>query len=390
MRMARIAVTAVFALNGVIEASWAARVPAVARQVNAGPGGLGLALLGTSIGMIVAAPIAARLCARFGARMIVAISGVGCVIALPLLGLVTSIAWLGAALLLLGASIGTLDVAMNIGAVAVIRALDRPLMPVFHSAFSFGGLVGSLAAGGAAALNYSPLRHFLIIAVAGLVLLAVLTRAVPTTHPAARVTERHGPPPYRRKLLWYLAAIALCSAIAEGACANWLALFLVRDRGLADGVAATGYATFSLAMAISRLSGERLGHRWSGYRLLACGTTLACGGLLLAVLLPDGVAAYAGFALAGLGLAFGFPVTLDLAGAAGRRADSSGGERELGFVTTVAYSAFLAGPPIVGGIAQATNLAVAFGVVAVIVALSVPSVLGARHAQRTEAATLPK
>ena len=388
MRMARIAVTLVFGLNGVIEASWATRVPAVARQVDAGPGGLGLALLGTSIGMIVFAPIAARLCARFGARMIVAISGVGCVIALPLLGLVTSIAWLGAALLLLGASIGTLDVAMNIGAVAVIRALDRPLMPVFHSAFSFGGLVGALAAGQAAAWNYSPLRHFLIIALACLVLLAVVSKAVPTTHPAARVATHQCPPPYRRKLLWFLAAIALCSAIAEGACANWLALFLVRDRGLADGLAATGYATFSLAMAISRLSGERLQRRWGGYRLLACGTSLACGGLLVAVLVPVGIAAYAGFALAGLGLAFGFPVTLGLASAAGRRADSSGGERELGFVTTLAYSAFLGGPPVVGGIAQATNLAVAFGAVAVIVALSVPAVFGARHAQRVETASL--
>jgi MFS family permease len=386
--MARIAVTAVFGLNGVIEASWAARVPAVARHVDAGPGALGVALLGTSIGMIVAAPIAARLSARFGARMIVAISGVGCVIALPLLGLVSSVAWLGAALLLLGACIGTLDVSMNIAAVAVIRALDRPLMPVFHSAFSFGGLIGSLAAALAAAENYSPLRHFLIVAIAGLVLLAVLTRAVPTTHPAVRVATRQGPPPYRRKLLWFLAAIALCSAIAEGACANWLALFLVHDRGLADGLAATGYATFSLTMAISRLSGERLQRRWGGYRLLACGTTLACGGLLIAVLVPVGVAAYAGFALAGLGLAFGFPVPMELASAAGRRADSSGGERELGFVTTLAYSAFLGGPPVVGGIAQATNLAVAFGVVAVIVALSVPAVLGARHAQRAEAASL--
>ena len=141
-------------------------------------------------------------------------------------------------------------------------------------------------------------------------------------------------------------------------------------------------------MAISRLSGERLERRCGGYRLLVCGTSLACCGLLVAVLLPSGIAAYAGFALAGLGLAFGFPVTMGLASAAGRRDDSSGGERELGFLTTVAYSAFLGGPPIVGGIAQATNLAVAFGAVAVIVALSVPAVLGARHAQRTEVASL--
>lgn len=382
--MARIAVTAVFALSGVIEGSWAARVPALARHVHAGPGGLGLALLGASVGLILAAPIAARLCARFGARVIVAASGVGCVLALPLLGLAPAVPWLGTALLLLDVCVGTLDVSMNIAAVAVVRSLDRPLMPVFHSAFSFGGLIASLAAGQAALLGYSPLRHFLIIAVAGLVLLAVVGPAIPATHPSAAAPPRSGPAPYRRKLLWFLAAIALCSAIAEGACANWLALFLVRDRGLADGVAATGYATFSLAMAVARLSGERLERRWGSYRLLATGTSLACCGLVLAVLLPSGIAAYAGFALAGLGLAFGFPVTMDLAGAAGRRADSSGGERELGFVTTVAYSAFLSGPPVVGGIAQATNLAVAFGVVAVIVALSVPAVLGARHAQRAE------
>jgi hypothetical protein len=94
---------------------------------------------------------------------------------------------------------------------------------------------------------------------------------------------------------------------------------------------------------------------------------------------PFGGVAYAGFALAGAGLAFCFPITLGLAGATGKRADGSGGERELGFVTTIAYTAFLGGPPLVGGVAQAVSLSLSLGVVGVVVALIWPAVRAAHR-----------
>ena len=119
----------VFAIQGATFGSWAPRVPALAEHVHAQVGSLGLALLGGSVGMIIAASFAGRLTARFGARRIVLVSALALVAVLPNLALAPTVPLLGLTMVALGASAGTLDVAMNIAAVTVVRQTGRPLMP---------------------------------------------------------------------------------------------------------------------------------------------------------------------------------------------------------------------------------------------------------------------
>ena len=388
MRMARTAIFVTFAFNGLVIGSWTSRVPAVARQVHAGPGSMGLALLGSSLGLIVIAPITGRLCARFGARVVVVTSAVFAGVVLPLIGLAPSVPLLGAVMFLLGMGVGGLDVSMNIAAVAVIRQLDRPIMPTFHASYSFGALAGGVIAGWLVTLGWSPLRHFIVVGAVGIVLVLAVARSVPGTRPdrrhaSARPAGRFVPP-IRRPALWFLAAIMLGSAIAEGANGDWSALFLVRQRGIDESSATIGFACFNIAMAVARLLGERWERRWGPYRLLAGCASIAAVGMLTVVFVPWVPLDYAGFALAGIGLAFCFPVAISLAGAAGRNADGSGGEREIGFVTTIAYAGFLAGPPAIGAIAQATNLSVALGVVGVIIMVIVPMVVLSRMTARRD------
>ncbi len=376
----RAAVAAVFVVNGGLYGAWAARVPALAAQTGAGPAELGLALLGPSIAMIVTAPLAARACAAWGARLVIAVALAGACLVLPLLGLAGSVPLLGAGLAALGALMGTVDVAMNVAAVAVVRDLDRPLMPFFHAGFSFGGLVGSLGAGLAAALTLTPARHFCFVAAAGLLALLVTVRSVPGERPGP---QEKGEGSYRavvfRKRLWLLAAVALCAAVAEGTCAEWSALFLVKERAVTESVAATAYSVFSVTMALTRLFGERVEARFGPHRVLAASGLVAAAGLVLTAAVPLGTVAYAGFAVAGVGLAFCFPVAMALAGDAGRRSDGGGGERELGFVTTVAYAGFLGGPPRIRGVASLTSLSVSIGVVGLLAALITPAALAARE-----------
>jgi MFS family permease len=383
------AVFVVFVLNGVVFGSWAARVPALAAQVGANPAGLGLSLFGVSVGLVVSAPVAGRLCAAFGSRAVMVLGAVTGFVVLPALGLTTSPLQLGLVLFALGLTVGTLDVSMNIAAVTVTRLLDRPLMPVFHAGFSVGGLLGSVAAALAAAVRWSPLRQFSILAVLGVVAVALVFTSLPAEAGERSRTRSGdvvvaGPSPVRRPVLWVLALIALCSAVAEGASADWTALFLVRDRGVPDSLAAAGYSVFSIAMAVTRLSGERVERRWGPYRMLGFGASLAAVGLLAAVAIPVPAVAYVGFGFAGVGLAYSFPVTMGLAGAAGRRADGTGGEREIGFITTIAYGGFLGGPPLLGQVAQWSGLGFALGTAAVIAALIAPAVVLAIRARRRE------
>ncbi|MCR6483480.1 MFS transporter [Amycolatopsis sp. OK19-0408] len=389
----RTAVFTVFAINGLALGSWASRTPALAAQVHAAPGVFGLALLGASVGMLAAASVSGRLIERAGARAVVAGSTLLAAVALVLIGFAPTVPLLAGALLVIGVSVGLLDVAMNVAAVAVERRVRRPIMSVFHAGFSVGALAGSLAAGLAAGHGWSPARHLGVAAVVAVVVLVFVVRAVPGIHPehagdsAVPVTTA-ARAPIRRPVLWLLAAVALCSAIAEGASSDWSALLMTAERGVGQGAAALAFAGFQLVMALTRLAGSWAQRRFGPTRCLAAGSALAAAGLSATAAIPVAAVGYAGFALAGAGLAASFPLALSLAGDVGKRGDGAGGEREIGFATAIAYTGFLGGPPIVGGIAQVTNYGVAFGFVAVVAALILPAALGARRARRREEAAL--
>jgi MFS family permease len=386
VRSGRLSVFIVFALNGVVIGSWAPRMPTLAEQIGASAGVLGLALLGASIGMIAAASLTGRLCARFGARVMVLGSAIATAVVLPILASVGSPLQLGLVLVLLGASVGMLDVAMNVAAVTVIRRTERPLMPVFHAGFSFGALAGSMGAAFAAGHGLGLVPHFSLVAGATLLVTAGTIRFVPREEAVAGTGEHTAPDRrmLRRPVLWLLGLIALFSAIVEGASGDWSALFGVRERGMSEAAGAVTFSVFCIAMGIVRLLGEQIERRFGAVKILVAGSLMAGFGLVMIAAVPSAWLAYVGFALAGAGLAFAFPVALDLAGAVGRRGDGTGGEREIGFVTTIAYSGFLIGPPMIGGVAQVTNLEFAIGFAGVIALLIAPAAIASAAARRRE------
>ncbi|SCE81902.1 Nitrate/nitrite transporter NarK [Micromonospora coriariae] len=387
MRTRAVPVFVVFLLNGIIAGSWAARMPSLAEQIGASPGVLGLVLLGASVGLAAAASVAGRLCARFGARVMILVSAVAAGSLLPVLALVTSPVQLALVLVLLGASFGVFDVSINVAAVTVIRRADRPLMPVFHAGFSFGALGGSLAAAVAAGHRVDLLRYFTLVALVSLAVTAVVIRFVPTAEPATGALRERGGldrSMLRRPVLWLLGSVAFISAVVEGSNGDWSALFAVRERGMSEAAGAIMYSVFCLAMGVVRLFGERIQRRFGAIRILVAGSLLAGIGLLMAAIVPVAWLTYAGYVLAGGGVAFAFPVVIELAGAVGRRSDGTGGEREIGFVTTIAYSGFLIGPPMIGGVAELTNLSVAVGFIGVVAMLMVPAALAAAAARRRE------
>jgi MFS family permease len=387
VRSGRLSVFIVFALNGIFIGSWAPRMPALADQIGASHGVLGLSLLGGSVGMIATASVAGRACARFGAPLVVAGSSLAAALVVALLAQVSSPLQLGIALVLFGGSVGMLDVAMNVAAVTVIRRTERALMPVFHAGYSFGALAGSVGAAFAAGHGLGLVPHFLLVSVAVIVITGGVIRFVPREQRVVTTDEHSGTPNRRmlgRPVLWLLGFIALFAAIVEGASADWSALYSVQERGMSEAAGAVTFSVFSVVMGIVRLLGEQLERRFGAVRILIVGSLLAGLGLLTTALVPVAWLAFVGFALAGGGLAFAFPVALDLAGAVGRRGDGTGGEREIGFVTTIAYSGFLIGPPVIGGVAQLTSLEFAIGFAGVVAVLIAPAALASASARRRE------
>jgi MFS family permease len=346
----------VFAAHGFIFASWAVRVPAVKEQTGASPAVLGLALLGLSTGAVATMLIAGTLCRRFGSQRVAVISCGLLSVTLVLPALARSATTLGLALLVFGAAYGCLNVAMNSIAVDLVAALRRPVMPSFHAAWSFGGLAGA-GLGGLLAPHLSPVRHLLLVALAGLLVTALAGHALLASaswlpgHPARR--ER-GASAWRRALatgraVGVFGLIALCAAYDEGAIGDWGALHLRQDLKVGAGLAAAGYAAFALAEATGRLSGTALLERLGRTRVLVLGGLTACAGMLVASLAPDVWLALAGFAVTGAGLANLFPAAI---ARAGQLAGSDG----VALTSTLGYGGFLLGPPVIGFLASQFGL----------------------------------
>lgn len=359
VRAAGWAVAVVFFVNGAVFANWVARVPAVKDAVDAGTGSLGVALLGVAVGSLVTLPFAGRLCDRFGSGQVVLASGMGLAVTMFGLSLAPTVVVLGLALAAYGATFGILDVAMNVQAIAVLRRIDRPLMPLFHAAFSVGGLVGAGTGGIAAGVGLSPTVHFAIVGVvAAAAVLAVRRALLPDAVSTA------APKPRRRRpelVVVGLGLIACSAALCEGAMADWTALFLRDERGVAAGTAALGYAAFAVAMTAGRLGGEAAIRRFGPVRVLQLGGLASAAGIVAAVVVAAPAAALVGFGLVGLGMSCAFPLALSTAG---EGSDGSGGS-EIATVSVIGYAGFLVGPPFIGLLAEAIGLRSAMLVVAV-------------------------
>jgi MFS family permease len=366
------AVTAFFAIDGFIFASWAVRIPAVKVAAHASSGTLGLALLGLSGGAVATMTISGALCRRFGSQRMIVATGMLLSLALLLPPLARSPLWLGLALAVFGVGYGGLNVSMNSLAVDLVAAIRRPVMPYFHAAWSFGGLFGA-GLGGLVAPHLAPLSHLALVAAAGLAVTAICGRTLflhPITvnyaiedqtvlaaaaldhpvhdHPAETAARAGGHGSTWRVVLLF-GLIALCSAYGEGAIGDWGALHLRQDLGAGPGLAAAGYAAFALAEASGRLAGSWLLDRLGQTRVLALGGLAACAGMLAAALAPSLGLALAGFALTGLGVANMFPAAMT-------RAGLLAGPNGVAVASTLGYTGFLLGPPMIGFLAGSVGL----------------------------------
>jgi MFS family permease len=361
LRTARLAVAATFFVHGVALANWVARIPAIQEDLGLSAGALGIALLGGPVGLVLAAPITAWMVARFGSRPVTVAGWVALCSTLPLPALASNLAMLLLVLVALGSAVAAMDVAMNVQGVAVESGYGRPLMSSFHGLFSVGGLIGALTGALAASERIGPLPHLLA---GGLALGATVLVVTPWLLPA----DAEGPGDSGPVFAWPswalagLAAVAFCVLLGEGAMADWSAVYLRRAVGTDPGLAAGGYAAFSLAMAFGRLTGDRINARFGPVALVRSGAILGALGLLGAVVIAQPAVTILGFACVGAGFSIILPITLS---AAGRDRSMPTGSA-VAAVTTAGYLGFLVGPPLIGFAAEFTALRWSLSIIALL------------------------
>jgi len=351
----RVPTLAGFFSLGLFWGAWAAVLPSVQQATGLSKGALGVALLFVSVGSIpVMFLIAPPAIERFGARAV----AVGCVFfsfATLLPGLATSLPVLIVSLTACGMGSGLVDVAINANVGRIENATGQRLQPFAHGTYSVGVLVGAVGAGLARSAGVG--QEPILITVS--IVIALTALLVSTDHAAVHAGRTHG-----LRLAHGLVVIGLVGAVAfivEGGTESWSALFLERQLDARPAVSGLGPGVFAAAMAIGRFSGQAAG-RLSDRLLLGGGATLAAAGCCVIAFAPTAPVALVGFAFAGAGISLNAPIVF---GFAGRHKDAA---TAVATVTALGYVGLLVGPPLVGGVAQATSLRVSFIVLAVIAA----------------------
>ena len=368
----RIATRLAFFIAGFAVSAWAPLIPFAKRRLALDDAQLGLMLLCLGIGSVLMMPLAGGLAARFGCRRTILAAGTVICLCLPALMLAPSIPVLAAALAVFGASLGVLDVVMNLQAVIVERASGRAMMSGFHGMYSVGGIAGAGGVAGALALGASPL-----VAITGTAVLAALLLAAARGGLLAQSGEGDHPAfalPRGRVLL--VGAVCFAMFLSEGAVLDWSAVFLSTVRHADPATAGFGYVAFAATMTLGRLTGDRIVQTLGAFRVVVCGTLVAAAGFALAILSASPMAGLAGFALVGAGAANVVPVMFS---AAGRQHDMPT-HLAVAAVTTMGYAGVLLGPAALGFVAKATSLPMAFGL---LVALLLCVAGAARQATRS-------
>lgn len=349
----------VFLIAGLGMSAWAPLVPFASERLHLSGASLGGLLLCLGIGSLAAMPVTGALVARFGCRRVILGSTLVILAMLPLLATLEVLWLMAATLMVFGAGLGMLDVAMNVQAVEVEKAAGKPMMSGFHGFFSLGGIVGAGAVSLLLGTGLSPLQAVSAIL---LLIVSLLAISLPTL-----MTERlHQPDqPWLvipRGWVAFLGLLCFILFLAEGAVLDWSALLLLQSPEISVAHAGLGYAIFSVAMTLGRLTGDKIIQRFGRYPVMLTGALAAAAGMTLAVLVPWPQIALLAFLLVGFGLANTVPMLFN---AAGNQQDMPA-NLAISAMTTLGYAGILSGPALIGLISQWLSLSGAFLMIAVL------------------------
>ncbi|WP_326718530.1 MFS transporter [Streptomyces sp. NBC_00243] len=364
LRGARVATFVYFTLCGTLMGTWVVNIPAVEERVGISHATLGGLLVLLGLGAFIGMQVAGRLTDGLGARIVVPATGVLSSATLVLPGLPQEPWTLAGALLVFGFCNGCLDVSMNAHAVHVEKAYGRPVMSAFHATFSVGGVIAALVGAATASAGLSPAAGMGAMGALGIVIALVSARALLPAAPAAADTdaerEAEQAPAAKRSgtsgRIWMLAALALMVMLCEGAANDWSALHLKDVLGAPASTAAFAYGTFAATMTIGRLLADRLVARFGSMAILRYGAATAAVGITIVTVSPWIWAAFAGWALFGLGLSGCVPQLFSAAG----HADPSAAGANVSRVAGLGYVGMLAGPAVIGWLTHLVALNHAF------------------------------
>ena len=360
------AVRAIFFFSGFGCATWAPLVPIVKQGLSVSDDIMGMLLLCIGIGSFLSMPLSGALARKYGCRKVITIASIIFIVILLAITQVNSVYQLVPLLLVFGSAMGLIDVVMNINAVFVEQASGRSIMSNFHAMWSIGCFVGAGIFGIWLSLGLSPLMATII---AVLIMLALLSLCYGKllTYGAKEDEKESTLLAIPKGIIIFFSIIIGISFLAEGAVMDWSGIYITEVHGMDIALAGTGYSIYSVAMFLTRITGDYAVNRFGKKIMVAGGLLLSFIGFMLLVFASWEPLIFSAFFLMGIGLANVVPVIYSLAG---NQTDMPSGQA-VAAMGTFGYLGILCGPAAIGYISNATSLNWAFGVLAVLIIIEI-------------------
>lgn len=360
----RIAVGAMFFMSGLCFASWASRIPSIQQTLHLSDAGLGGVLLAIPTGLMCSLPFTGWIITKIGSRklLIAAISAYACL--LVGLGAAHTVVELLACLWCFGFAGNAANIAVNTQAVAAERLYEKPIMASFHGIWSLAGFTGAGIGIFMIGHHIVPFYHFIVI-LALIVIGVIVTSRQLNNDSKSGAKEEVVVLSIRDRLrtmvpLLKLGVIAFCSMICEGTMFDWSGVYFKKVIHAENGWIGAGYFSFMCFMAMGRFVADWFAGKFGLKRTLQISGTLTATGLLVSVIFPYLWPSIFAFMLVGIGVSSVVPMIYSSAG----RATSLSPGVALTAVSTIGFSGFMIGPPLIGFIAGIATLRASFLLIA--------------------------
>ena len=354
----RVAISVFFFAQGFTFASWASRIPHIQAKLNLGEAALGSVLLALPVGLMISLLLAGSLIAKYGSKKILILGAVCYSLILVFLGLANNPLQLVLALFLFGLAANFCNISVNSQAVFVEKMYDRSIMASFHGIWSLAGFTGAAVGVVMVWLELLPWQHFTLISIATITSSLIFIAGAVDAKSDSKQTGFAWP---ERKIM-QLGLIAFGCLVCEGTMFDWSGIYFSKVVKAPAHLTSLGYAAFMGCMAAGRFAADKFVTSLGPRKMLQSSGILIASGLMLSVLFPTMAASTAGFMLVGFGVSSVVPIVYSMAG---KTTTMSTGQA-LAAVSTVGFAGFLAGPPIIGFVAELTNLRWSFLMIAFI------------------------
>ncbi|HEY0245075.1 MAG TPA: MFS transporter [Mucilaginibacter sp.] len=366
----RIGCAVFFFISGFGYSSWASRIPTIQSQLHLNEAQLGAVLFALPIGLMFTLPITGRLLSAYSSRYILLFGALFLNIVLTLIGITVNIWQLAITLFCLGSARNLLNISINAQAVGVQTLYKKSIMATFHGIWSLAGFAGAALGYIMVYYNVVPVYHFLAVSI---LLLLFSVYYFPFTYhdkPIPQTSKKIFSFP--DKSLLRFAFICFASMACENTMYDWSGIYFEKVIHVDRATATFGFVIYIAAMTLGRFIGDKMINRYGVKLLLKLSGIFIFGGMLLAALLPYMATATLGFALVGLGVSCIVPMVFQIAG----KSSTMSSGTALASISTIGYIGFLLVPPVVGFVAQAVNLRLSFGIIAMLGALVIIMVKG--------------